>query len=355
MKLKYGYPILALLLLLLSNAGLAVTCTSSTTSVQVQPVQVSRFQPANSVIWVSQPYTVSITCNDTDHFPKGEMAYIYVDPNHEFAHFLSGTNMKLVVVVDGHEYDQGAQRINTPHIATFPSSNSSCLGNHPNNGCRARANTFSFTYSLMLRSTQGLPAHLPSLSGRSISKVFVVDGQGSINACGNHCTASNGAKNYGPSLTGLNNIRYTQCSPTVSIDAGNGRDTVDFGSISITEAKANQHASAHSKPFSITARDNSTNNDCQNLDYIVSFSGTTENGGTVFTESVGKGFGVTISDPAKNNQDIQSGTRVDFVDPSFNNLSKQRTKNFNATLYWLTNMPATGRFSIPVTATITFK
>lgn len=127
--------------------------------------------------------------------PEGEAARIYIDPDHEFAHFLQGTNMKLVVSIDGRSYDQSAQAVTTQYQATLPRTGSN---NHCNNGntrsCPALSQTFSFTFNLSLVATGKLPDPLPALAGRTINKVFVVDGIGGINACGTNCSTSRPAK-----------------------------------------------------------------------------------------------------------------------------------------------------------------
>lgn len=110
--------------------------------------------------------------------------------------------MKLVVSIDGRSYDQSAQAVTTQYQATLPrtGSNGYCNSNSHRNtsACLALPQTFSFTFNLSLVATGKLPDPLPALAGRTINKVFVVDGIGSINSCSTHCSASNPAKTLAP-------------------------------------------------------------------------------------------------------------------------------------------------------------
>ncbi|HFZ1500591.1 TPA: fimbrial protein [Citrobacter freundii] len=342
-----------------SSTSYAVTCTANSVSVHVDPIKISHSTTAGDTVWVSNSQTVSVTCSDTDHMPQGEAARIYIDPDHEFAHFLQGTNMKLVVSIDGRSYDQSAQAVTTQYQATLPrtGSNGYCNSNSHRNtsACLALPQTFSFTFNLSLVATGKLPDPLPALAGRTINKVFVVDGIGSINSCSTHCSASNPAKNFGPALTGLNNISYINCEPIVLIASDKGTDTVEFGRISITEAKAGKDNS-HSKQFAVIAAETAGKHECRGINYAITFTGTTHNSGTVFTGQGTPDIGVTLQDAARPSAgDIISGNRIDFTSGAFNNQSDSRRKEFMATLFWLKNPPQPGAFSIPVNATVTFK
>lgn len=339
-----------------SSTSYAVTCTANSVSVHAAPIKISHSTAAGDTVWVSNPQTVSVTCHDTDHMPRGEAARIYIDPDHEFEDFLLGTNMKLVVSINGQSYDRSAQAVTTQYQATLPRTGSN---NHCNNGntrsCPALSQTFSFTFNLSLVATGKLPDPLPALAGRTINKVFVVDGIGGINACGTNCSTSRPAKNFGPALAGLNNISYINCEPIVSIASDKGTDTVEFGRISITEAKAGKDNS-HSKQFAVIAAEAAGKHECRGINYAITFTGTTHNSGTVFTGQGTPDIGVTLQDAARPGAgDIISGNRIDFTSGAFNNQSDSRRKEFMATLFWLKNPPQPGAFSIPVNATVTFK
>lgn len=353
---------LAICLLVLSGVSHAVTCRATNTSiVQAPPVTISRSIPAGNVVWKSAPQTAHITCTDTNGMPQGENARIYIDPQHEFAQFLSGTNMKLVINIDGREYDQPAQVVPTNYQATIgtrggrgcnmPTNNN----RSPNNICRAQSNSFTFTYTLSLVTTHALPTVLPPMAGRRIDKVFVVDGVGGINACNNNCnTTNNRAVNFGPGLT-MSTITYNNCTLNVSISSDRGDDVVDFGKISILQSR-NGADSSHRKQFAVIATDTSPGHECKGLDFALTFSGANTNNGTVFTGTGTPDIGVTLQDAALTNlPDIISGQRIDFTSNAFTNQDISRRKEFMATLFWLKNPPQPGSFSIPVTATITFK
>lgn len=355
--LKIVKLVVLLYLPIFSSSSYAVTCTANSVSVHVDPIKISHSTAAGDTVWVSNPQTVSVTCRDTDHMPQGEAARIYIDPDHEFAHFLQGTNMKLVVSIDGSSYDQSAQAVTTHYQATLPhtGSNNHCNSSRNNSACSALSQTFSFTFNLSLVATGKLPDPLPALGGRTINKVFVVDGIGGINACGTHCSASNPAKNFGPALNGLNNISYINCEPIVSIASDKGTDTVEFGRISITEAKAGKDNN-HSKQFAVIATEAAGKHECRGINYAVTFTGTTRNSGSVFTGQGTPDIGVTLQDIAGPGAgDIISGNRIDFTSSAFSNQSDSRRKEFMATLFWLKNPPQPGTFSIPVNATVTFK
>lgn len=357
--LKIVKLVVLLCLPIFSSASYAVTCKANNISVQVDPIKISHSTTAGDTVWVSNRQTVSVTCSDTDYMPHGEAAKIYIDPDHEFANFLQGTNMKLVVSIDGRPYDQSAQAVATQYQATLPrtGSDSYCdsYSHRHSSDCVARPQTFSFTFNLSLVATGKLPDPLPALVGRTINKVFVVDGIGSINACGAHCTPSNPAKNFGPALNGLNNISYINCEPIVSISSDKGTDTVEFGRISITEAKVGKDNS-HSKQFAVIATEAAGKHECRGINYAVTFTGTTSNSGAVFTGQGTPDIGVTLQDAAHpGSGDIISGNRIDFASSAFTNQSDSRRKEFMATLFWLKNPPQPGTFSIPVNATVTFK
>lgn len=351
--------VVLLCLPIFSSTSYAVTCTANSLSVHVDPIKISHSTAAGDTVWVSNSQTVSVTCRDTDHMPQGEAARIYIDPDHEFAHFLQGTNMKLVVSIDGRSYDQSAQAVTTQYQATLPrtGSNGYCNSNNHRNSsdCLARSQTFPFTFNLSLVATGKLPDPLPALVGRTINKVFVVDGIGGINACGTNCSTSRPAKNFGPALTGLNNISYINCEPIVSIASDKGTDTVEFGRISITEAKTGKD-NGHRKQFAVIAAEAAGKHECRGIDYAVTFSGTTQNNGAVFTGQGTPDIGVTLQDAAQSGSgDIISGNRIDFTSSAFSSQSDSRRKEFMATLFWLKNPPRPGTFSIPVNATVTFK
>lgn len=358
--------IIACCLLAVSGASYAVTCrASSSVSINIPAIKIPRNAPTGTKVWVSAAQTSHITCEDTEHQPQGEEAFIYIDPDHEFQRYMTGSNMALVVTIDGHDYDRAVSRVTTSYQATIADTTPHCSGNgHPVNNAphnraglclKAASHDFYVTFTLSLVTTGPLPATLPNM-GHMINKVFVVDGVGGVNRCqSNGCNSSNPSVNFGPKLYGLNNISYVNCMPVVSVASTAGTTVVDFGKINITDAM-NGKDPRHWQQFSVTAQDTSATHECKSIDYALTFNGSSAQNGQVFVGSGNPDIGVTIQDAANNTSvDIINGARVDFTSSAFTNQADIRTKQFKATLYWLKNPPQAGPFSIPVTATITFK
>ncbi len=358
--------VIACCLLAVSGASFAVTCSASNVSVNVPAVKIPRNAPTGTTVWVSAAQTAHITCRDTNNQPQGENAYIYIDPDNEFQKYMAGSGMALFVTINGRAYGQNAVKVNTSYQATRPDYSSNCSGNgtptsHAHHDGQGRcpvaiSQQFDFTFTLSLVTTSSLPATLPNM-GSLINKVFVVDGVGSINRCqpNGGCSSTGPSVNFGPQLRGLNNISYVNCMPVVSVASTAGTSIVDFGKINISEAM-NGKDNRHWQQFSVTAQDTSPTHECKGIDYALTFNGSSAQNGQVFVGSGNPDIGVTLQDAAQNTStDIINGARVDFTSTAFTNRTDARTKQFKATLYWLKNPPQPGPFSIPVTATITFK
>lgn len=332
--------IVALLLLGFSASGLAVTCKATgagnTASIQIDAVQVSRHQGHNSRIWISHPLKASIHCEDTDHHPTTEEAYLYLDPDNEFANFFAGTGMELRVIFNSTVYTKSSGKIDLKHHAIDPG----------NPG-------FNISFQLELVATGNMPTTLPNLNGRTIRKVFVVDGENGVRREGGMST------NFGPALTGLNNISYTQCSPVTTLQGNTGSDgknaIVDFGTVH-TSGPMSGKDPRYKQTFTINADDPSAQEECRGLNYVLSFSNTINNSdNTVFAATQNDSIGVTLQDPTKPGAaDLVKNIPIDFPGSGSSNQSAHRSKTYTATLFWL-KKPESGPFTIPVTATITFK
>lgn len=344
--------LLALLFLVFSNSCFAVTCNAANTTSQSvvisNNINIADNQPAGTVVWQSANLSVAITCVDTDGHPQGENAYIYVNPDNNFTSYLQGTGLALYIRVQGGEYGSSAgQKIPLPFTATSPNTSNGCTGHHSNNhgnsNCAATKGQFTLNFSLILkRTSEAITRQSPSGSS---PKIFVVDGEQGIRVV-NHKAA-----NFGPTLTGLTQITRISCNPVVTIVGPDGHsNSVHFGKINAAEAHAGQYANNFKHTFNVVVNDNT--NQCSHVDFRLSFSTTNSmsNNATLILPANDSHFGIAIT-PTTTLSPLTLGTAIDFGGP----LNAERTKTFDALIYWITNQPKPGPFSATATATITFK
>ncbi|EJD6042023.1 fimbrial protein [Providencia rettgeri] len=206
---KYGFYIL-FLFVFISPKTFALDCVEKGTgdvekpAVPVGQLAIPADTIAGSIIWQSDPLTVTVYC-DNVLGNAVDVVHMYFNPKSQKL----GTGLLLGANYQGQQLEQNEQRVN--------------LGTRPIR--RGESVTVTVTFTLYIKVTGIIPPS-GNYTGDNQFTVFQFDGSGGINH-------TNGAKNLKYSIIGLRGIRFLKCGADIKVYPESQQ--IDFGQMMITE------------------------------------------------------------------------------------------------------------------------
>ncbi|MGJ3353946.1 fimbrial protein [Providencia sp. Je.9.19] len=206
---QYGFYFL-FVLAFISPKTFALDCVEAGTGDVIKPavpvgqLAIPSDMKAGSVIWQSDPMTVTVYCDNV----LGNMVdvvHMYFNPTSQRL----GTGLLLGANYQGQQLEENQQRVN--------------LGTAP---IRKGQNvTVTVTFSLYIKVTGVVPPS-GNYTGDNQFTVFQFDGSGGINT-------TPGAKNLRYSISGLQGIRFLKCGADIKVFPESQQ--IDFGQLMITD------------------------------------------------------------------------------------------------------------------------
>lgn len=207
---KHSAFYLLLLLAFVSTKSFALDCVEAGTNVVIKPpVPVGQLAipsdlPAGTVVWQSDPLTVTVYCDNV----LGnivDVVHMYFNPTSQKL----GEGLLLGANYQGQQLEQNKQSVS--------------LGTNP---IRKGQNvTVTVTFTLYVKVTGNVPQSGNYLGDNEFT-VFQFDGSRGINS-------STGAKNLRYSISGLRGIRFLKCGADIKVYPETQQ--IDFGQLMITE------------------------------------------------------------------------------------------------------------------------
>ena len=288
-----------------------------------------------TVLWRSQSFSSTFRCEDTNGYPQGEDAWLYWDP----ASQMQTIHNSLEVGVTYQSVDIKPVKGDKTNVGP----GTACRPGGRWNRCQspARPLTITVNYSVYIKATGNPPPSNGKINNSGEYAIFQVDGELGLNNTPN--------SNFRAYISGLGNIRFISCNPTITVVANNG-STVDFGRIPARNAVIGK--TEKQIPFTIQANLTGAGQDCQGKTLMASFSTTypTEEGTTILPTS-DSGFGILISTVASPDAFIpmNTPTELGYINGSV------VENNYLASLKWLSTKPKIGTFSASANVDVTFK
>lgn len=206
---KQGFYFL-FLLILISSKSFALDCVEYGTNIVIKPpvpvgqLAIPADTPAGSIIWQSDPLTVTVYC-DNVLGNVSDVVHMYFNPTSQKL----GQGLLLGANYQGQQLERNEQRVS--------------LGTAPISGKQSVRVTV--TFSLYIKVTGDVPAS-GNYPGENQFTVFQFDGSGGINK-------TPGAKNLRYSISGLQGIRFLKCGADIKVYPESQQ--IDFGQMMITE------------------------------------------------------------------------------------------------------------------------
>lgn len=314
------------------------------TNIQVeaitQPILVPKgIIKANTTLWRSQNFKTTFTCFDDWAYGQPENAKLYWDPQNKLKNV--DPSIQVGITIDGIDYPltYGLNR-NIGLATQLPISIYNCRSSWNFRGC-ATSRTISVNYSIFVKSTGISPPSDGRIKNSERYSIFQVDGFASLNSKPN--------SNFNLYIQGLNNIKFVDCNPQVTIQ-GTSANTIDFGSITYKSNKVNQILSRASFNVVADLSRSDTGGVCNGNVLMASFSATnTANSYTILP--IGRDdLGIQLFQTG-NSLPLSLNTPV--VLATLNQGTASNT--FDAALLQLKSNLMTGRFSAVATVEVTFK
>lgn len=215
----------ATLLLLCSLPVMALDCVEAGTNVVTKPpvpvgqLAIPSDMEPGTVIWESNPLTVTVYCNNVQT-NKGDVVYMYFNPTSQSL----GDGLLLGARYNGQELEKNEQRVSTGTNPIYPK----------------QSVTFTITFVLYVKVTGKVPQS-GTYTGDDKFTVFQFDGSLGLNKLP-------GAKNLRYSVSGLRGIRFLKCGADIKVYPETQQ--IDFGQLLVTDLDQNQ---AFNKSFQIQA------------------------------------------------------------------------------------------------------
>lgn len=301
--------------------------------------QLIKVSTANTVpgalLWRSPTFTSTFQCVDDRNKPDGENAYLYWDPKNN----LKSIHNSIEIGVNYNSIDfklvKGARQDIGPGTRCRKQG-SRCLA-------PAQSLSMTVSYSIYIKATGAPPPAGGKITNTGSYSLFQVDGVGGLNNVAD--------SNFNAYISGLGNIRFISCNPRVTVTANNG-SAVNFGSIPRQNAKVGMIEKQ--VPFSVYADTSSpeSGQDCQGQVLNASFSSTypVQDTTTILPTS-NSGFGILLSQQETPMTFIPMNTPVEMGLVN----GTRVTKNFFASLKWLSTSPKVGPFRASANIDVTFK
>lgn len=335
------YAVVVFFFGLLSSTAMALTCKAQGSVSQyvaidsVIKASVGDFG-ANTKIWVSSPITATFTCSDTDSYPQGESAFLWLDPKDAVKNLHNSLEIGITWNNVDYKLQNGEKVEIGPGTVCRPNGRGGCSS-------PATSQTFTLTYQVYIKTT-GYPA---SSDGKVMGDVslslFQVDGKGGIRG---GSVSQDG--NFNLTITGLDKITFLACTPKVSLVP----DILNFGVINATRATAGKIEMT--KPFTLLVdlTRETSGKTCTGETLLMTLSSTNPvTQGAIIMPAADSGFGFIISGNGTMAPRISLNTPQEIGVIS----GDQLTQDYYAGFIWLTNTPLLGSFSATATFTVTFK
>lgn len=303
---------------------------------------------AGQVIWTSPEIRTTLTCRDDTKGAvvkrEGRYAAIFGDPLRDMARIDPAVSVEIQLNGINYLPRHGSKY----QFSSAPAVSCShrCSPSDDDWGRRNNwyvTGTLPFTYRVVIKTTGVSPqadGPLPSGNFRLFQVGGADDSPGNLDN-----------RSYSPQLSGLENIRFVSCRPTIRV-TGNSGTAINFGSIPKRNAVAGK--TEKQIPFSVTVDMSSSANGqaCPGQTMQASFSTTfpTSNGTTILP-SAASGFGVEIARANTPGTPVRMGENVNL------GLVNGRVveQSFVAGLKWLNANPPVGPFNATATIDVTFR
>lgn len=334
-------PLLVFMGMLFSSSSYALSCKEDpsgsirqtiTLDHQIN-VSTANLKPG-TVLWRSQTFTSTFKCEDTNNYPQGEDAWLYWDPSGQMQTIHNslevGVNYKSIDIkpVKGNKTDVGAGTVCKP-------------GRHGRCQSPATPQQITVNYAVYIKATGSPPPSNGQINNTGEYAIFQVDGEGGLNSTPN--------SNFRAYISGLGNIHFIACNPTITVVANNG-STINFGMIPARNAVVGKVEKQI--PFTVQASLTGAGQDCQGKTLMASFSTTypTQEGNTILPSS-DSGFGILLSsaDSPTSWIPMNTPTELGYINGSV------VENNYMASLKWLSTRPKIGTFNASANIDVTFK
>ncbi|MCU6668255.1 fimbrial protein [Enterobacteriaceae bacterium H4N4] len=328
-------------LALFSSAAQALTCkagTSVSETVAIDSVlkaSVGDFG-ANTKIWVSSPITATFTCTDTNGYPKGENAYLWLDPNDVVKNIHNSLEVGITYKNVDYKLIKGDKIEIGPATLCRSDGRGGCLS-------PATSQTFTLTYQVYIKTT-GLPAADDGkVMGNVSLSLFQVDGVGGLRV-----GSGGNDGNFNLYITGLNNITFIACTPRVTLVP----DTLDFGVINARWAAPGRIEKTKSFNVIVDLTREKSGKTCTGETLLLTLSSSNPvKDGSIIMPVANSGFGFIISENSNLLPRIPLNTPQTFGMISGDHMMHE----YYAGFVWTAISPLLGDYSATATVTVTFK
>ncbi|WP_224971819.1 fimbrial protein [Acinetobacter oleivorans] len=296
---------------------------------------------AGTTLWRSQTYSATFTCFDTES-RGGESAYAYWDPQSQISTI--DPSIQVGVTINGVDYSlvKGQRLLLGPGTAA-PVSTQNCrnIGITSSTKTCATPQTITVKYGIFVKSTNSNPPASGQISNSGTYSVFQIDGSGGLNSVKD--------SNFNLYLTGLNNIKFVQCNPEVTVEGTNG-NTVDFGKIVPQASYLNQIVKLRTFNIKADLSKTDTGGVCNGNVLVASFLATNSQNNNTILPTGRSDIGIQLFQH-------NGTTPLNFLTPydlsTINNGVASNT--FDAGVIQLSASPALGQFNATATVEVTFK
>lgn len=290
----------------------------------------------NKKIWVSAPITATFTCTDTDNYPRGESAYLWLDPKNSLSALHNSLEIGITYLNVDYKLVNGTKVEIGPATVCRSDGKGGCLS-------PAASRTFTLTYQIYIKTTGLKPASDGKVLGNLRLSLFQVDGEKGLRA------GSGGTDgNFNLYLSGLDKLTFMACTPKVRLVP----EILDFGVINRRWAQPGHVEKV--KPFSVQVElqpeAGGKSCDGETLQMTVSSYNYVQDGSIIMPE-MQSGFGFILS------LDSSMTPRISLNSPETFGLvsGDYLQRNYYAAFIWTSTNPTSGDYEATATITITFR
>lgn len=293
-----------------------------------------------TTLWRSQSYTTTFTCFDTDAQPNGENAFLYWDPQRKVSSI--HPSIELGVTINGIDYPlTSGTSLNLAPGTAPPATTQNCTDVGSNARSCATPKSLSVQYAIYVKATGSPPPTNGQIPNPGQVSLFQVDGRGGLNSRPN--------SNFNLYISGLNNIRFIECNPQVTITSTNG-NTVDFGRVVAQTSTVNQIISRKSFNIKADLSRSDTGGVCNGKVLVASFSATNSQNSNTILPANRTDLGIQLFQKGGTSP-LQFRTPYDLSTINGGIASN----DFDAGVIQLSPSPAVGRFNATAIVEVTFK
>nr|WP_174505777.1 fimbrial protein [Acinetobacter sp. Marseille-Q1620] len=327
--------------------GSGLTAWSSKERTQTEKISQQILVPLGitvpgTTLWRSQTYTTTFTCFDSDNQSAGEMAYLYWDPQTQMPNI--DKSIQVGVTINGVDYPLvKGQRIPLSAGTVPPATTQNCSNIGISRRICATPQSLTVKYGIYVKATGASPPVNGQIPNSGTYSVFQVDGVGGLNAAAN--------SNFNLYISGLNNIKFVQCNPEVTVNVtGTNGNIVDFGKIVTRTTDLNKIIRRKSFNIKADLTKSDTGGLCNGKVLVASFTTTNSLNGNTILPAGRKDIAIQLF---KQNDTVPLILNTPYDLATINN--GVASNNFDAGLIQLSSAPAVGKFSATAIVEVTFK